>query len=120
MNRRSFFAVLLAPLVARFVPKPKLKTGTGTLFNPTENVYQQWEEARVKIIEMWPRDNPWIYFMETVSREEFCERYPPWKPEHLAAPLAVVANPSNVEHSIAEINRMPERCIRINSNLERL
>jgi hypothetical protein len=46
-TRRSFFAALLAPLVARFRPKTKW---------PPSGV--------VKIVEYWPRDNPYFYFVD--------------------------------------------------------
>ena len=39
-DRRSFFAALAAPFVARFLPKPK---ATGGLFNPHGNVAAQYE-----------------------------------------------------------------------------
>jgi hypothetical protein len=53
-TRRSFFAALLAPLVARFRPKPKKQL-------------EEWPSTgTVRVVEFWPRNNPYFYFVDAV------------------------------------------------------
>lgn len=49
MKRRNFFALLFAPLLARFAPKPKFKRmPNGSEF---KFILDEW----VQIIEVWPK-----------------------------------------------------------------
>lgn len=69
MTRRSLFAIVAAWFAPRRKPAPiptgsiymvtpstvatvKAATGSGNRFNPKENVYQQWEDAKKRIV--WP------------------------------------------------------------------
>lgn len=66
MTRRNLFATLLAPLVAKFARKPKeffsLDEFRERFIDP------QLNSGKVHITELWPRDNPYLFFMEPPPR----------------------------------------------------
>lgn len=81
MNRRSFFSILIAPLLARFAPKKLPVSGIAIvrglddelmkhgMFNPRTDVYvikkygPLMADGRVSVTEYWKTDNPVLYFM---------------------------------------------------------
>jgi hypothetical protein len=64
MTRRSLFALLIAPFLARFLPKPKPKIIPRGFFNPPTNLAQQYRSGHMNMdLEFlwgleWPTDVP--------------------------------------------------------------
>lgn len=65
VTRRNLFAALLAPLVAKFARKPLPESGVA-IARAAE---------RVRVVEFWPRDNPFLYFMPPVKMYPWQEHY---------------------------------------------
>lgn len=87
MTRRSLFATLFAPLVAKFVSKRLPVSGVEIARNA----------ERVRIIEFWPRENPVLYFM------------PPIKPYSWQDYGPHLIQPAKLDYALSQVNSMLDR-----------
>ena len=77
VNRRNFFALLLAPLVARFVPKPKPLSPVEYVNWKMTQAQQRMSEILVAEMYNYPRATPRYYFVATDGRYTIWPTPPP-------------------------------------------